>query len=194
MKQDGSRLGSVAVLAGAVMAVLGVVSVIVVVAGDAFGQTRSGAPRPIPPTSTGQQSAQGGNRVLHAPLKLAPMFVTGAFNPPHVSLAGLKVCSGMVNGSGDIQNLLAAMQQKAGQCTNRSYSVQDQTAAGCVSNDTVEQCSKKLYAHCMQHPPGMTLNSYGMALKKKLSGVLFCEDSIKPYKEYIVYLHDYYVK
>jgi len=34
-------------------------------------------------------------------------------------------------------------------CLNKSYSVQEQQAAGCAGNDTVNQCMNKLYKYCM---------------------------------------------
>lgn len=38
---------------------------------------------------------------------------------------------------------------KVKQCLNNSYSVQDQQAAGCSGNDTVDQCMAKLYKKCV---------------------------------------------
>lgn len=34
-------------------------------------------------------------------------------------------------------------------CANKSYSVQDQVAAGCKGNDTVDLCTDKLFRHCL---------------------------------------------
>ena len=35
-------------------------------------------------------------------------------------------------------------------CANRSYSVQDQMAAGCQGSDTVDQCTEKLFRNCLR--------------------------------------------
>lgn len=42
----------------------------------------------------------------------------------------------------------AKWQQK--KCAEKSYSVADQKAAGCLGSDTVDSCAQKLYHHCMQ--------------------------------------------
>lgn len=34
-------------------------------------------------------------------------------------------------------------------CANKSYSVQDQQNAGCLGSDTVDQCTNKLFRHCL---------------------------------------------
>lgn len=35
-------------------------------------------------------------------------------------------------------------------CANKSYSIQDQKAAGCTGNETMNQCMDKLYKHCIE--------------------------------------------
>ena len=37
------------------------------------------------------------------------------------------------------------------ECANKAYSVQDQKAAGCTGNDTMNQCMDKLYKHCVKN-------------------------------------------
>lgn len=55
----------------------------------------------------------------------------------------------------------ADWQQK--QCADKSYSVADQKAAGCLGTDTVDACAQKLYHHCMQ--TGVYHKSYMDKLK-----------------------------
>ncbi len=35
------------------------------------------------------------------------------------------------------------------ECSSKAYTVQDQMAAGCKGSDTVDQCTDKLYKHCV---------------------------------------------
>ncbi|MCR4345585.1 MAG: hypothetical protein NUV55_00030 [Sulfuricaulis sp.] len=39
----------------------------------------------------------------------------------------------------------------AKECAKKAYSVQDQKAAGCTGNDTLNQCMDKLYKHCVKN-------------------------------------------
>jgi uncharacterized protein YukE len=43
-----------------------------------------------------------------------------------------------------------ALPEIAKQCAAKAYSVQDQKAAGCTGNDTLNQCMNKLYRHCIE--------------------------------------------
>jgi hypothetical protein len=43
-----------------------------------------------------------------------------------------------------------AMPGIAQACSGKSYSVQDQMAAGCTGNETLNQCMDKLYKHCVE--------------------------------------------
>ena len=42
------------------------------------------------------------------------------------------------------------MPEIAKACSGKSYSVQDQKAAGCTGNETLNQCMDKLYKHCVE--------------------------------------------
>lgn len=45
------------------------------------------------------------------------------------------------------------------QCSAKSYSVQDQQAAGCTASDTVAQCSDKLLKHCLANYKGSSIST-----------------------------------
>lgn len=50
----------------------------------------------------------------------------------------------------------------AQECAAKSYSIQDQQAAGCLPSDTVAQCSDKLLKHCVEsYSKKTTLPSFG---------------------------------
>ncbi|MES9857974.1 MAG: hypothetical protein ABW166_15445 [Sedimenticola sp.] len=36
-------------------------------------------------------------------------------------------------------------------CAEKSYSIPDQTAAGCHGNETLDQCMEKLVHHCLEN-------------------------------------------
>ena len=44
---------------------------------------------------------------------------------------------------------IALLNAKIQECTNKSYTQADMTAAGCDDNMTVKQCSNNIYAHCV---------------------------------------------
>ncbi|MBF8258912.1 MAG: hypothetical protein HW377_1286 [Actinobacteria bacterium] len=44
-------------------------------------------------------------------------------------------------------------QDRAKKCSNRTFTTEDQKAAGCTGTDTLNQCSQKLFRHCVS-PPG----------------------------------------
>jgi hypothetical protein len=50
---------------------------------------------------------------------------------------------------GPFRYFLSTFQGYSKDCSIKAYSVQDQQAAGCKGNDTVEQCMEKLYDFCM---------------------------------------------
>ena len=50
---------------------------------------------------------------------------------------------------GGFRHFLSTFQYYSKNCSIKAYSVQDQQAAGCKGNDTVEQCMEKLYDFCM---------------------------------------------
>ena len=45
--------------------------------------------------------------------------------------------------------LISGYRDRINYCLTRSYSVQDQQAAGCAGTDTVNQCMDKLYKYCI---------------------------------------------
>jgi hypothetical protein len=49
------------------------------------------------------------------------------------------------------------------QCSEKGYTVQDQKAAGCTGNESLNQCMEKLYKHCVNtySVPGYTYPSFG---------------------------------
>lgn len=53
---------------------------------------------------------------------------------------------------------VTAMPQIQKECAEKSYSVQDQMAAGCNGNETLDQCMEKLVGHCVA-----TFSSGGMS-------------------------------
>ncbi|MBL8318068.1 MAG: hypothetical protein JNJ42_06660 [Burkholderiaceae bacterium] len=67
--------------------------------------------------------------------------------------------------SGDakaFESMVKAVPGMAQECANKSYSVQDQTKAGCTANDTVAQCSDKLLKHCLQSYQSTSLPVLGL--------------------------------
>jgi hypothetical protein len=62
----------------------------------------------------------------------------------------------MTNAVADVNTKLPLLDQKIAllntkiqECTNKSYTQADMTAAGCDDDMTVKQCSNELYAHCV---------------------------------------------
>ena len=67
-------------------------------------------------------------------------------------------------GAGDLRNYVSAYETRLatfrtahdgyfralGQCHSRSYSVNDQRAAGCSASDSLQQCTDKLLSRCME--------------------------------------------
>lgn len=49
------------------------------------------------------------------------------------------------------------------ECSNRPYTYQEQQAAGCLPNDTIQQCSDKLLKHCA--------GQYALKLKQRSDSV-----------------------
>jgi len=45
---------------------------------------------------------------------------------------------------------VALLNSKVGECKNKSYSTTDMTAAGCADNMSIADCSKLLYKNCLQ--------------------------------------------
>ncbi|MCW8945240.1 MAG: hypothetical protein OQL27_10740, partial [Sedimenticola sp.] len=58
---------------------------------------------------------------------------------------------------------VATMPEIQKHCANKSYSVQDQMAAGCSGNETLNQCMEKLVKHCMAtfSTPGISIGIGG---------------------------------
>jgi len=54
------------------------------------------------------------------------------------------------------ESLAKAVPDISQQCAAKSYSVQDQMAAGCTATDTVAQCTDKLLKHCIQNFSNVT--------------------------------------
>ena len=66
-------------------------------------------------------------------------------------------------------------------CANKSYSIQDQQNAGCLGSDTVNQCTDKLFRHCLsryeQDKPGYKQS--GVDLKTKIIKGIEKSDKIR---------------
>jgi hypothetical protein len=60
-----------------------------------------------------------------------------------------------------------AIPEIAKQCAAKSYSVQDQKAAGCTGTDTLNQCMDKLYKHCIEN---YSVGSFDLGLPNQISG------------------------
>ncbi len=58
---------------------------------------------------------------------------------------------------------VATMPEIQKECAEKSYSVQDQMAAGCSGNETLNQCMEKLVHHCIEtfSTPGISWGGVG---------------------------------
>ncbi|MCG2750319.1 MAG: hypothetical protein L6301_00565 [Desulfobacteraceae bacterium] len=54
-------------------------------------------------------------------------------------------------------------------CSGKSYTVDEQKAAGCLGTDTVDACTEKLYQHCFQSSPYM--NTYKRELREMIEAM-----------------------
>jgi hypothetical protein len=56
------------------------------------------------------------------------------------------------------------------QCSDKSFTVQDQQAAGCTGTESLNQCMEKLYKHCVKTYSVAGLNLGGLNVIDKSSG------------------------
>jgi hypothetical protein len=70
--------------------------------------------------------------------------------------------SEFTNATGGYESGLKHRLRAVQECSTKSYSVQDQIAAGCSGSEPLSQCMDKLYRHCLattiQHDGGATKN------------------------------------
>ncbi|MBA3031053.1 MAG: hypothetical protein FP816_19885 [Desulfobacteraceae bacterium] len=65
-------------------------------------------------------------------------------------------------------------------CSGKSYTVDEQKAAGCLGTDTVDACTEKLYQHCFQSSPYM--DTYKKELKDMIDAVEALKRSVVLYE------------
>jgi hypothetical protein len=101
------------------------------------------------PTSRGAKTAPLKGAIRMSPGMHRGMGAGRVFT--QVSLAKLKQKFTEFSGNANTYESGAqAMPGIAKACSGKSYSVQDQMAAGCTGNETLNQCMDKLYKHCVE--------------------------------------------
>jgi hypothetical protein len=123
-------------------------------AAETVGQGKPAWTVPSGARGAGQPVKDGGTAgPLKGVIRLAPGAARAAGTPvvPSVGIETLK--QKFTKFAGDAQAYESGaknMQSVAKQCSEKAYTVQDQKAAGCTGNETMNQCMDKLYKHCVQ--------------------------------------------
>lgn len=111
---------------------------------------------PVPVTVPGRGSSSEGTGPA-GPLKGVIRLSPGAartFGTPRFSTPGFEQIKKKYGEfSGDAESYESGSQmmlQIAKACAGKTYTVQDQQAAGCIGNETLDQCKDKLYKHCVK--------------------------------------------
>jgi hypothetical protein len=90
---------------------------------------------------------------LKQPLQLSPSLKVQAKTPRVMLPVKLNQLNQQFNemyeSAAEYEVGVTTMPQIQQQCADKSYSIQDQIAAGCNGNETLNQCMEKLVAHCM---------------------------------------------
>ena len=120
---------------------------------------------PSPITGSGQAPAGGAAAApLKGEIRLTPGMHPGGMRVVHVSFDTLTQKYTEFSGSAKTYEAGAqAMPGIAKACSAKAYTVQDQVAAGCTSNETLKQCMDKLYKRCIEtySTSGASIPSFG---------------------------------
>jgi hypothetical protein len=120
-----------------------------------LGAASAGEGRKVPPNpivGSGQPLAGGSAAApLKGEIRLSPGMHAGGMRVLHVSFDMLNQRFTEFSGSAkSYEGGAKAMPEIAKACSAKAYSVQDQIAAGCTSNEALKQCMDKLYKHCIE--------------------------------------------
>lgn len=120
--------------------------------GDSAGKKTEGTTQ-LAPTGSPVSPPAGMTKPLKGPIQMHPSKVKKLSKPepPPFDIKEVTDACKIVSNLGtySYMQLLGKMKSLSTGCSTRAYSVQDQHAAGCKGNDTVDQCMEKLYDHCM---------------------------------------------
>lgn len=107
---------------------------------------------------------------LMTEIKANPALLKKVMIPPSVPYEDLKVAMDRVKGAyvswHYIEGVLAWASKN---CAAKSYSIDDQKAAGCLGTDTVDVCTEKLFQHCVQ--TNNYMNTYKTGLRNMIEAV-----------------------
>jgi hypothetical protein len=121
---------------------------------------------PPGPPAAGQPPAGGATAApLKGEIRLPPGTHLGGMRVLHVGFDTLNQKFTEFSGSAKTYETGAkAMPEIAKACAAKTYSVQEQIAAGCTLNETLKQCTDKLYKHCIEtySSSGFSLPSFGV--------------------------------
>lgn len=161
-----------------------------------------------PGNGTGSQSAPvappvlqptGKTRPLTAPMQLDPSRVRKLLEPKPAPKAFKwhEVETGCTAGSGgqwgkthEYHEWYLSLMADIKSCPNKNYSVQDQQAAGCKGNDTLDQCMEKLFDHCM----AKSRQRLQQSAPAEIAAVRSLAKLVEAYVNYVEYLLNTYGK
>jgi len=140
-----------------------------------------GAPtRSVPTVMPGQEkSPRGGGSAapLQGVIRLGPGTARGSGSPivPKIGFNMLDQKFTEFSGSAKTYESGAKTMTEVvtKQCSEKAYTVQDQQAAGCTGNESLNQCMEKLYKHCIKTYSAAAVNFPGLGLdraSKRLPG------------------------
>lgn len=120
---------------------------------------------------------------LRGVMRLNPSkFAAQASSKPAVNMANIQAACSAIDPNRYVQ-LLRTIQGKETLCTAASYSVEDQRAAGCTGDDTVDGCQKRLFNYCMDRSGDRA--AFNNAATQEFKAVLRVRERIDAHIRYI---------
>lgn len=80
-----------------------------------------------------------------------------------------------------VREALYFYQNKAKDCSKQTFTTQDQKAAGCTGTDTLNQCSQKLFRHCVSSGHGGYAEKFSKSRQKMLEASERLDKALKEY-------------
>ncbi len=72
-------------------------------------------------------------------------------------------------------------QDRAGKCSKKTYTTEDQKAAGCTGTDTLNQCSHKLFRQCVSPAQSTLAEKFSKSRQKMLEASERLDKALKEY-------------
>lgn len=158
----------------------------------AVALTLAGAIAMAPVFAAATERTLGKNQPLAGAIQSDPLKIKKLSQPapPPVAVKEIEDAMEKLKYSG-FTSYLGEMKAHSVGCSTKSYSVQDQQTAGCKGNDTVEQCTEKLYDDCMSkgYPGKMQFRE---AAKHQLGLDLKLAERVQAYANYVDYVLHFY--